>query len=1248
MYLKKLEMLGFKSFADRTEMLFRTRMSAIVGPNGCGKSNVVDAFKWIFGEQSAKGMRGTEMKDVIFNGTLQRKPMGFAEVTIVFENSDRFLDLDYSEVAITRRLYRSGESEYLINKQRCRLKDIRGLFMGTGIGQTSYSILEQGKIDALLQANNVERRAIFEEAAGISKYLARKAETVRALLRVEENLTRLNDIVAEVEKRLQRVKAQASKARRYRELSGRLKDLRVRSAVTDYRESVASREAVSFRLHWCNFRIAQAEGLGAEVSRVLEARVAERRAHAEALHVLRDGLAAERLHRERTSGRIEDARRRLRDLIEEKERKSEDLASTTLLLRQIEERLEGEKRDLEGIAAEKEARRGDLVEQQKDLEVVRGARERIEAGLRAEKSEIVALLQKRSRIGNLAIQVESEVTSLRATIARLRTSIAGFALAAEAERLKEAALKEEVASLRTKVGGLDLARGRLDAAQGAIQACLDALEEDLGGRLAVLHQKRSRHDVLKSLEENLEGISRGAADVLRNRGSHPLLREVHGMAASLVRVDHKFARAVEAAMGVHAQSLVVETQEGAIGLMEFARSEQVGGVHVVSLDRVDSIPREHFPRQAGVLGPLIEWVEVPQELEDLFGRLLANVVLVEDFNTALALSRNGLRPFRLVTLEGEVIEPWGGFSIFGENDLGIISRKSEMADLLVEVSQLEREEEALRLRQAALKRDLTARREEAEALREEAASVSRSVLRAEGNVAQAGRELDRLGREIAVGTSEAAELEAGAEARKLEKDLVDLRGAELDREKAAAEERVKALEAEEAGLAVMHAEISEAVTQVRLGLAQAEKREEGLREIVAREDANIAERRAHVGDLERDIEAVVARRGETEEFLRTAEEDLSNTIEREEAAAKLLESDEARGRKLDLLEQEFRRELEGIHQEATLVGKEREAVQLHDQEERHRRNSIVERIEEEYGLDLVRLLEQEPRPAPVAAGEAAGSDARSSQGYGSEASGPESSGTGASGADGSAPANTEPEDVSYLTEAPGWDREKAREEVREIQEKLRRMGSVNLESLDELDELEERYKFQNAQRKDLVESERNLQGIIAEINRTSREMFLQTFQEVQLHFSDLFRKCFGGGKAELVLEEGVDILEAGVDIVAKPPGKKITSLSLMSGGEKTMTTIALLFAIFRTRPSPFCILDEVDAPLDETNVGRFVVLLQEFLAQTQFLVVTHNKVTMAEASTLYGITMQEQGVSKRVSVELETYDPKALEALAES
>jgi chromosome segregation protein len=1228
MYLKKLELIGFKSFAEKTEFTFPQSVTAIVGPNGCGKSNVVDAFKWIFGEQSAKGLRGEEMKDVIFNGTQNRKPTGLAEVTVVFDNADHGLDIDYSEVAITRRLYRSGESEYLINKQKCRLRDIRELLLDTGLGTSSYSMLEQGKIDVLLQASTLDRRIIFEEAAGISRYRVKKAETLRALERTSENLSRLGDIIDEVEKRIHRVKVQAGKARKYREYYDRLRSLRVKAALADYRSSIAERvDLTSLRL-FADQRLARKEELLGRLREGLERHRAERRRRQAVLGEARERLAGARQSRERTEERIRQDGRRQTELAAERERRIEERAAGGEAQGRLLADLEREKVEKERAAAEIAERRALLdarAAEEKSLRLeLEAARRVIEAGREA----VVAALQERSRVGNRLVQLAAELGSLAGRAERTALALKAARAEGEAEEAKGRGLEGELSEMRLELERFDRLRGELDQAAGGCRTELLALLAKIAELSGLLQDRRSRLDVLSSLEVNREGLGGGVASVLEAAAGCPAAGRVLGMVADLLQVERRYAPAVEAVLGDRAQCLVVESQEGGLALLGLAQ-EAPGGVEVIALDRVggpasawtlDGEPgegRRELTAEGGVLGFLRDHVQGPAEIEELIDRLLWGVILVEDLPTAVALSRNGLRPHRLVTLDGARVEPWGSMATAGRGAAGgLISRKSEMAELTVEIGLLEKEQREILGRRdrlaetlAALERDL---REAAQA--REAAALKLGTT--ESLLGQTARERERAQREVRVGESELAEIAAEEAVLLSERAAAEEEARSLDLRRG---EEERALSAREAALIEDSEKFrvaGEAVTEERVRLAEAEERDEGLCRTLRQLSEALEERAERQRTLEEEIEELTRRGVQTAEDLRGSESALGEILAQEEAMAAQVMEAEAEDQGSAEVEAAFGAELDRLRALSDQVRKEREGINLREQEGKLKRNAMVEKIADEYGLDL----------AAIAAG-APGAGGATTNGV--EAS-PEAASSG------TAAAQPEP-----FEEGPDWNPEAAEAEIHQLREKLRHLGNVNLEALDELAELEERQRFMASQREDLRKAERDLKEIIAEINRTSRELFQKTFEAVQLHFGEIFRKCFGGGMAELVLEEGADVLEAGIEIIARPPGKKLTSLSLMSGGEKTMTTIALLFAIFRSRPSPFCILDEVDAPLDENNVRRFVVLLRDFVKSSQFIIITHNKITMAEADSLYGVTMQERGVSKRVAVEFATYDPDA-------
>ena len=1295
MYLKRLELYGFKSFAERTVLTFQPGMTGVVGPNGCGKSNVVDAFKWIYGEQSAKGLRGSEMKDVIFNGTQRRKPSGFAEVTIVFDNEDRYLDIDYAEVAVTRRLFRSGESEYLINKQRCRLKDIKGMFIGTGIGQTSYSVFEQGKIDVLLNSSSMDRRIILEETAGVSKYRAKREETLRALLRVEDNLTRLNDIIEEVEKRIQRVKNQARKARRFRALSERLKELRLRAAIDDYRVSVRAGEDNSFRLAWSEFQCGRLDAVLEELEGRLQEEEAARVREQGRVRSLREELETERIQSERVRERIANGTRRARELAEDRESKKADVAATERGLEELREQLQTERGELEVLGTKHE-------EQEQDHTRLAAGREEAyrlseEAIQRREeaKAQALELLQQHSRVGNELSQLEADHRNLAARTERLRASTDGFGEQLKAVSAERAARETDLAQLEGALKNLQAARHAKEESLAAIEEGLRSLDASLVAQQRALQHCVSRRELLESLEEELEGVSKGVADILR-RGdgdSRIPFKQIHGMVATLLKVDSRYARAVESALGSRTQSLVVESQEGALSLLEVARDEDIGAVEVVCLDRISGTERDYLPKHGGVLGHLVDKVETPVGFEELAERLLSGVILVEDLPTAVALSRNGLRDCRLVTLGGEVVEPWGGLLLPGQSEVGLLSRRSELEELGTRVTVLEGEVGALEGAIEAKRAELKSEREDVEELRGREAERSREAAQVESELGQMGREIERLEREIRVGTSEVEELQTDLDGVRAEQTSARERAVAIETEQQACEVRCRELDDSTRQAAEAMAQADAALQQARVEKVEVERRLEGLAEMIKRQERLLTERESQLEELRSGITSLEQRERDTVEAVQASEGELDRTVARERTLGDVLQIEEEFDAESDARIRRHRGEIENVRREHSRVSQQREASNARTQEEAYRRNHLIERMDEEYGVDLVGLMEREPAVVAAAArleggcdeasgGEAAYAQAGTSQAGASEGDEARTSegqivranGDAARVEDGAAALTSEGEnharaevakveantddvavdpleavgivgDERYLLPDPEWERESSRDEAKELQEKLRRLGSVNLEALEELDELEERHTFQKGQRDDLLASEVDLRGIMSELNNTCRELFLETFQEVQRHFSDLFRKCFGGGKAELLLEEGVDVLEAGVEIVARPPGKKISSLSLMSGGEKTMTTIALLFALSRTRPSPFCILDEVDAPLDEQNVRRFSVLLQDFLEETQFIVITHNKITMAEASTLYGITMQERGVSTRVSVELENFDPDKIEEM---
>ena len=1279
MYLKKIEMIGFKSFVDRSEFLFDTGVTGIVGPNGCGKSNVVDAFKWIFGEQSAKGLRGSEMKDVIFNGSQARKASGYAEVTATFDNSDRFFDVDFNEIAITRQLFRSGESKYCINRAECRLRDIKEMLMGTGIGPHSYSIFEQGKIDVFLQASPQDRRIILEEAAGISKYRSRKAESLRALQRVEENLGRLGDVIAELERRRHRVKIQAGKARHYREYSDRLRELRVRLAIEDYRSSVTERADLTYQIFYLDFEIAKLDRTLRRLRGGLEEYSGKRRQMEETLAELRERMTEVRTRRERNEESIHHNQRRLEELGTELGRRRNDLEETANGLETECERLRVEEEGQARLLVELEDCRKALKERQETLNSLRESHESLRSDIEDKKRRTVEFIEEKSRVNNSVTQIDSDLGNLESRRERLVTEIDAFQIEHTEARSQATELESELERHRQAAAGIDSSRAEVQADIGELEKSLEAT----GGRLKTLHGElqgcQSRLDVLQSFEENLEGITQGVVDILKGQTERP---GVHDMLAHLVNVEGEYAAAVDAILSNRAQALVVESEEGALELIREVRASNSGAFEVLPLERASTVERSLIEGVPGVVGLLRDFVGGPEEYAELFDKVFSDIVLIEDFDTAVRLSRNGLGRKVLVTLAGEIIDPCGSFSIPGELTMGLVSRRSEMQSLEKQIVQLESDVQLQEQSYDEVQRRLRAREEALEDLNGQRDDVLRQLTSVESRLEQIRKEEARLLRVVEVTQSEVADIDAENARARREKEGFEVRIEELSAVLSSLAQETNDLEdrLKSHGEEVHRA--AEIVTQSRVALAECNKRQEGFANSIAQLQRAVDERQSRHAGLEGQISELEERLASTHVEIEQAESSLESVREKETSCQEELSSQEVEDRKLAEIEEAFRQEIDRLRSDQSEKSTERERVNLRDREGVLRRNSTLEKINDEYGLDLVEIMDRLGREEnaavdleaeEIAEGEEvesteesanAGASAQPSTGENRESVETSQSAP----TEGGAPqteegAGEEAATADVVLAAPGtnveeleesirewmqggddWDRAAATEEAKFLQGKLRRLGNVNMDALEELEEIEERLGFQKSQVDDLSKAQRDLEQIISEINKTSREFFSKTFDEVQKNFRHLFEKCFGGGRADLLLEEGVDILEAGVEIVARPPGKKLTSLLLMSGGEKTMTTIALMFAIFRARPSPFCILDEVDAPLDEGNVRRFVVLLKEFVDNSQFIIITHNKITMAETDRLYGVTMQEKGVSKRVAVEFESYDPEDPEA----
>ncbi len=1205
--LKALELVGFKSFADKTRFEFPQGITVVVGPNGSGKSNVVDAIKWVLGEQSVKSLRGKEMVDVIFNGSATRRPLNAAETTLVFDNSDGRLPMDTAEVHITRRVYRSGEGEYLINRQPSRLRDIRDLFAGTGAATEAYSVIEQGKVDVLLQASPRDRRVIFEEAAGISRFKAKKVEALRRLERVEQNLLRLSDIVDEVESRLKTVRQQAGKARRYKELADRLQELRIQVGEADLRtltEKLSAFEAEIAALRGETAETAaEAEAIEAQALE-LETAMAEIDTQIRA----REAQIAE--NRERLAAlesTIDHERSYARDLEGQAARHRQQLTSLTVRVGDVE----GQMQSTVDAAADAEARHRQaglhLADHERALTAITAQLDQIRTENEQRRGALLHETRATATAANEIATLESQLTRLQEVRRSAETEQSDLQL--ERDRLaavlseieqRQAVLAQEVATHAAALAAAhtELSDGR--RRQGQRQKELAKLRER---RTAAAERSR----LLAELENRLEGVSAGVKEVLslaKVDFGGPF-RHVRGMLAQLVQVDVKYARQIELALGEKAQHLVVSPAEPVRSFLAGEGRSFHGRVGFLSAEGHQSATRPGDALSGdGIVGRADAFVQTTDEYLPLVRRLLGRTWIVERLAHALALAETASEPAQFISLDGAMLSADGTITVGPlQAASGLISRRSELRALAQQLADFDRsaheqEEQLADLESRLAEQDVAVveighnHRRASEALAEARLQIAAAVQRHESVVEQ-------------LTATAAAAAAAESDQRRTSEAL-------LSAAKALAERQASLSQAEAriADNARRIAELDEArnsrnreTMAAKVELARGEQRLIHLRAQLHQFEQDRQERQTAIADARQQLADCLARIQEAEQRILTAEGQLAELyLLKEKMAAQtvqLVESRETlRQRRLTAVD-----ESQGRRGKLRKLDERLHTVELAAGESAHERSALVARFRDDYGIDLEQICHA-PRAEPPAG-----------------LSSPRISDSELSDAPGS--------------ESPADGRVSVEDEIAELRRKLANIGNVNLDSLQEADELEARYQSLANQFQDLTKAKSSLEQIVAKINADSRRLFAETLETVKGHFQELFRKLFGGGHADIVLEEGADILDTGIEIVARPPGKEPRNISLLSGGEKTLTCVALLLAIFRSRPSPFCVLDEVDAALDEANTERFVAVLTEFLAWTRFIVVTHSKKTMTAADTLYGVTMQESGVSKRVSVRFE-------------
>ena len=1229
MYLKSLELVGFKSFVNKTHLEFHEGITSVVGPNGCGKSNILDAIRWCLGEQSAKALRGGEMADVIFSGTDSRTAVGMAEVSLTFGGCAEHLGTDYEEVCVTRRIFRDGKGEYLLNKTPCRLRDIHELFMDTGIGRSSYSIMEQGKIDLILSSRPEDRRAVFEEAAGITKFKAQKREALRKLEYTEANLVRVNDIMREVKRQIGSLQRQAGKARRYQALSNDLKVLELNFVRRQHDRIAESQCGLGEKLR-------SLESRWNEITSALEEGEAAIAGHRTRLTELEEQVDASRQSMQSLRDRMVQARSRAahngevcEQLRQTVARCDQEMAAARERQRVQREEMGRTEEEVSKVAAELSGRSAALDALQARLSESAGRRESSRQSMEALRAEISKAESESLRLqGELAgLEARREATQARIESLENEGRQIFESRSSARQRLEETAGQVASATEALHAAETALDRAEADVERGELER--QRVEQGMADAHRNLAQIQSRLEVLEQLNLEGEGAAPGAQAVLRGLDRPEHFRPaVRGMLGSLLRVESGFLPAIEAALGSRGDTIVITDKTSAREILESLYEHKLGRASVVAPN--GGHLADQGPAPEGSLGWAADRVRCEgDDLQRLVRGVLRGVALAASLDHATEL--RGRHPsISFATQHGELIDAAGIVTggRAGEGVTSALQRRDEIISLGQKLALCRTEltkHEQIRL-------GVVAGRDG----QKEALEAARLTVRAKQNELAALR----AGHGLLEKELQEAESRSGGLLREQERAAQDLEAA-----------RQKTQELSER-IAGCRGQVEQANAKSAEAMELAE-REAGEQEAAAEQFNELRVQLAAARQLEQSLQAqrapMLSRIEELEETVRQREQEKSGAQERiksvdeqtealgREAASLQTELDEKQSG-LDALQKErsgLQAEVQtaddGLRQmrrEHAEMQDQKGKLEVHAAELRLKAENLADDIRRRHHLELGEVQLDSYALHCAVRDHRKRRKTRSAEGEAAE--GAEGGEFVAEEAEAASSGETDEATVEGIEADLDWNEIEAY--VNELRDKLDSMGPVNIDAIQEFDELLDRQKFLDEQFADLTNSKEELLEVIKKINATTTTLFAETFGKIRDNFRETFKELFGGGKADLALMNEEDPLESGIEITAKPPGKQLQSVSLLSGGERTMTAVALLFAIYMVKPSPFCILDEMDAPLDESNINRFLAMLDRFVQQSQFLVITHNKRTISRADVLYGVTMEEQGVSKLVGV----------------
>ncbi len=1210
MYLKRLDIQGFKSFADKIVLDFNSGITSVVGPNGSGKSNIADAIRWVLGEQSIKTLRGSKMEDVIFAGTEHRKPLGFAEVSITIDNSDGALPIAYAEVTVTRRIFRSGESEYLINKSACRLKDITELFLDTGIGRDGYSVIGQGRVDEILSTRSEDRRHIFEEASGIMKYKVRKLDAEKKLELTRQNLERINDILTELESQLGPLKEQSETARRYLDLRESLKELDVQvylDSMDKFKEKLKDLEeqykTVKDNVEAENAKLEEITGSNRQKTDLLKS-------FDEKLETVRQQFYEMDGHLERCNSDIKLNNEKMANLELNIGRLDAETAELQAKLSGIGKEEAGKQDKLKYLERQLRDYTSKLEEYEKQMDELLKTLDENERYIEQLKTGVMDKMDIQSDKKLQISNVKTHMENMHKRQKSIDHEVYQHTVENDRERMKKEDLTESIRHASEEIRKQKAKQQELLKERGESDKMLEEMRIRQSKLKSDIQFKSSRVKTLREMEQNLEGYNRSVRQILQEcRESAEFGKGIHGALAQLLKVDRKYEAAIEMTLGSALQNIVTQTEEAAKKAIEYLKTNKLGRATFLPISSVngktfDASMLGRISASQGFCGVASGLVQYDPKYAGIMESLLGRVVVADNLDNAIKMARSFGYSFRIVTLEGDILSTGGSMSGGSLENRGpnILSRSREITDL-------ENELQALKSADAALEKDIRLLAEDIAQINSELASIENDMknnelvkIRDESHLAQVEENMKRI--------------TARTDMLKQEREQLDRQLAEISKE----------LEKYQQELGAIEQEISDAKATIA-GHQDKHKEDQAVRDAL---HTDITDFKISVNSIKESMDTVretterlagekdsltkgISRKGaekakalEEISHLRELNEGLNAVIRRheEEKAGKTFELDRLTEER-KLLEEDLYdivNKINDANKNILLLQEEFSRVEVKKAKLETEMEALQDRMWNEYELTYSSALEYVKAK------------------YGAQESGKTEFSNEKSG-------DSQPKrDIGSLAQA--------QKKINELKNAIKDLGPVNVASIEEYIKSKERFEFMSAQRNDMEQAREKLLRVVQEMTSIMKKQFLEQFKLINENFNIVFKELFSGGRANLMLADQENVLESGIEIEVQPPGKKLQNMMLLSGGERAFTAIALLFAILRLKPSPFCVLDEIEAALDDANVYRFADYLRRYSAQTQFVMVTHRKGTMEGSDMLYGVTMQEHGVSRIVSMKL--------------